>query len=52
MSILGVSGSRCNKSSDVIFFFSLGVLLEYTSHIYGDTEREGRLLPGPAQHPG
>lgn len=31
---------------------SKGVLLEYTSHIYGDSEREGRLLPGPAQHPG
>lgn len=29
-----------------------GVLLEDTWHIYGDSERQGRLLPGPAQHPG
>lgn len=29
-----------------------GVLLEFTSHIYGDSEREGRVLPGPAQRPG
>ncbi|GAB0199443.1 protein tyrosine phosphatase type IVA 2 [Grus japonensis] len=39
----------------VIFDFvsmKKGVLLEYTSHIYGDSECEGRLLPGPAQHPG
>ena len=51
-SMFGVSGSRSNNSSYVIFFFSSGVLLEYTSHIYGDSGCEGRLLPGPAQHPG
>lgn len=26
-----------------------GFSLEYTLHIYGDSEREGRLLPGSAQ---
>lgn len=31
---------------------SSGVLLEFTSHIYGDSECEGRVLPGPAQRPG
>ena len=34
----------------LLVFFSLpGFLLEYTLHIYGDSEREGRLLPGSAQ---
>lgn len=36
-------------TSFYLFFSPPGFSLEYTLHIYGDSEREGRLLPGSAQ---
>lgn len=37
------------SSSFLLYFPPPGFSLEYTLHIYGDSEREGRLLPGSAQ---
>ena len=47
---LGIVFTMLSTSSSFYLCFSPpGFSLEYTLHIYGDSEREGRLLPGSAQ---
>lgn len=48
--LLGIVFMMLSTSSSLYSCFSLpGFSLEYTLHIYGDSECEGRLLPGSAQ---